>query len=329
MAETNTKGAFWGFDVRSRQLAGSWVTAAYVPPPIGIGNGWFAASLSTSNIERITYESDTVTANIRGKLGVHTYKTAATGNSDYGWFAGGLAIPGFGVTSRTQRIEYTADTGTASARGSLSMDRESLAATGNDNYGWFVAGNSPIDGFGSQSRVDRIDYTIDTSVASIRGVLSSRKEQLAATGNANYGWFGGGFPGPLSSVDRIDYAVDTNSPVTRGPLSSARRYLAATGNSSYGWFGGGVISLYTSIVDRIDYVADTTAAVVRGPLSITRGQIGATGNTNYGWFGGGTNGTNLSAVDRIDYAADTNTASARGPLSSAKSGLAATGGFPG
>jgi hypothetical protein len=52
----------------------------------------------------------------------------------------------------------------------------------------------------------------------------------------DYGYFGGGFPGPVSTVDRIDYSNDTATAVAKGPLSAARYRLAATGNSSYGYF---------------------------------------------------------------------------------------------
>ena len=43
----------------------------------------------------------------------------------------------------------------------------------------------------------------------------------------NFGYFGGGAPGP-SLVDRIDYANDTATAAVKGPLSLSRSYLAAT-----------------------------------------------------------------------------------------------------
>ena len=53
---------------------------------------------------------------------------------------------------------------------------------------------------------------------------------LAATGNASFGYFGGGHPAK-STVDRIDYSNDTATASPKGPLSVARYALAATGNS--------------------------------------------------------------------------------------------------
>jgi hypothetical protein len=158
---------------------------------------------------------------------------------------------------------------------------------------------------------------------------------LAATGNSNFGYFGGGNPSPLSTVDRIDYSNDTATAPTKGPLSSGRQQLAATSSRANalpttetiviepsgltnfatgavetfqtGYFGGGGPGPL-STVDRIDYSNDTATASPKGPLSLARFSLAATGNSNFGYFGGGAPGP-LSTVDRIDYSNDTATAS--------------------
>ena len=240
----------------------------------------------------------------------------------YGWFGGGSAGP----FSTVDRIDYAADTGTAAVRGPLSLERNYLAATGNESYGWFGGGRIPGVYL---STVDRIDYANDAATAGVRGPLSLARYGLAAIGNSSYGWFAGGHDGAaiISTVDRIDYAADTGTAAVRGPLSFERLSLAATGNESYGWFGGGRNVNYLSTVDRIDYANDAATAGVRGPLSLARGYFAATGNTNYGWFGGGLRDVigQVSTVERIDYAADTGTAAVRGPLSLKRNYLAATG----
>jgi hypothetical protein len=151
---------------------------------------------------------------------------------------------------------------------------------------------------------------------------------LAAAGNSDYGWFGGGNDsGYKSTVDRITYATDTATASARGPLSLARAYLTATGNSTNAWFGGGYAGGYSSTVQRITYATDTATASVRGPLSSARYLLAAAGNETDGWFGGGGiysgGSVNYSTVDRITYATDTATASVRGPLSTARKELAA------
>jgi hypothetical protein len=127
------------------------------------------------------------------------------------------------------------------------LARSQLAATGNSNFGYFGGGADRIGilpRFSAVSTVDRIDYANDTAATSVRGPLSSGKISIAATGNSNFGYFGGGLGSPaiVSTVDRIDYANDTATASVKGPLSLARYGLAATGNSNFGYFGGGVPS---------------------------------------------------------------------------------------
>ena len=77
-----------------------------------------------------------------------------------------------------------------------------------DTHGWFGGGNSP-----EVSTVDRIDFSNDTGTANTRGPLSLARFRLAATGNSNYGWFGGGRVASTSvaTVDRIDFSNDSPS----------------------------------------------------------------------------------------------------------------------
>ena len=184
--------------------------------------------------------------------------------------------------------------------------------------------------------VDRIDFSNDSATASPRGPLTLARGFLAATGNSNYGYFGGGYIQPgttptnvYSRVDRIDFSNDSAT-VSRGSLIVPRYSLAATGNSNYGYFGGGeqsIAPLIIATIDRIDFSNDLATALFKSPLSSARYGLAATGNSNYGWFGGGTTPgpTLVATVDRIDFSNDSATASIRKSLSDTKSqNLAAT-----
>jgi hypothetical protein len=185
------------------------------------------------------------------------------------------------LTTIVQR--YTAGTGTNSSTVYIPIANswESAGAVG--TYGWWGGGLAPAPA--KYSIVDRIDFSNDSQTASVRGPLTSVRYGLAAAGNANYGWFAGGQPGPVSTVDRIDYAND--SPTTaslRGPISSARSTTGAS-NANYAWWSGGS----TSQVDRTDFSNDSPAsASIRGPLSVVLSGHQAAVNANYAWLGGGT-----------------------------------------
>jgi len=311
------------------------ITLSPPPPPPENTAAWFGGGQYpyTSTVDRITFATDTATATTRGPLSLTRTELAAAGNFTDGWFGGGYNNnPGFTnplIFSTVDRITYATDTATASVRGPLSQVVYRQGAAGNSTNGWFGGGGAspgPVTSVPPLSTVLRITYATDTATASVRGPLSLARQVLAAVGNSDYGWFGGGMEvttAVVSTVDRITYATDTATASVRGPLSAAKYKLAAVGNSDYGWFGGGKQPT-VSTVQRITYATDTATASVRGPLSAGRYQFAAAGNTTDGWFGGGRGTTSL--VDRITYATDTATASVRGPLSAGRYLLAAAGG---
>ena len=329
----NIFGAFTLNEARGSRLTGDWLNKESVA-----NYGWFGGGITTvptpatvATVDRIDFSNDSVTATARGPLSLARYYSGATGNSNYGWFGGGLnpALTPSLLTT-VDRIDFSNDSSTASVRGPLSAGRYRLTATGNSNYGWFGGGLNPALTPSLLTTVDRIDFSNDSSTASVRGPLSAGRYRLTATGNSNYGWFGGGdVPGPdigVSTVDRIDFSNDSSTASPRGPLSRAKYGLAATGNSNYGWFSGGSPAI-VSTVDRIDFSNDSSTASVRGPLSAGRLDPAATGNSNYGWFGGGQLPAVTATVDRIDFSNDSISASPRGgTLSQTRTTLAATSG---
>ena len=367
MSTTNTHGWFGGGsnnpgnlstvdridfsnDTGTANIRGSLSVARYLLAATGNSNyGWFGGGNSqapvvrTSTVDRIDFSNDSSTASVRGPLSSVRYCVGATGNSNYGWFGGGLTgTPGTPL-STVDRINFSNDSGTTSPRGPLSLARGFMGATGNSNYGWFGGGTTfpgPL-----VSTVDRIDFSNDSSTASPRNPLNSpQRSSLTSTGNSNYGWWAGGFspssPTSIyySTVNRIDFSNDSQTANIRGPLSAARQDLSATGNSNYGWFGGALFPSPSSRVDRIDFSNDSVSASVRGPLSSSKYGSGATSGQakgpaiklqkagNYGWFGGGNPSIPSTAtVDRINFSNDLNTALVRGSLTQARGALSATG----
>jgi hypothetical protein len=310
--------------------------------------GWFGGGLTppvsiVGTVNRIDFSNDSPSASPRGSLSASRYGMAATSGvlnirrqkaGNFGWFGGGYAS---GSVATVDRINFSNDSSTASVRGSLTLARQFLSATGNSNYGWFGGGQIPGPVLNTAT-VERIDFSNDSVSASQRGTLSLEKTYTSATGNSNYGWFGGGLGGSFSplttvaTVDRINFSNDSTTVSTRGPFPLARSASAATGNSNYGWFGGGSTTAPVATVERINFSNDSVATLPRGTLTAARYALAATGNSNYGWFGGGKDPSLtpsffqfLSIVDRIDFSNDSPSALVRGPLSLQRYGLAATG----
>ena len=88
-------------------------------------HGRIAGGFGQSNVIRIVYANDTITAGIRGPLSIAKYgMNTGGGNSSYGW------IPGGSSGSNVDRIDYAADTTTATVRGTMTAS----------NYGGGVSG---------------------------------------------------------------------------------------------------------------------------------------------------------------------------------------------
>jgi hypothetical protein len=330
---------FFNDDITSSPR-GSLTDTKYYLAATGNSNfGWFGGGYKLSPqttfaaVDRIDFSNDLATASPRGGLGLAKFGPGATGNSNYGWFGGGVS------ESTVYRIDFSNDSSTGLLRGPLSISRWFASATGNSNYGWFGGGRTPS----ATSRVDRIDFSNDSAIASIRGSLSSSRYSVASTSGqakgspiriqktGSYGWFGGGYlfefipptttTSTYANIERINFSNDSVTSVIRGSLSiTVRRGVTAIGNFNYGWFGGGGLTSSTpnplySIVDRTDFSNDSPAAVTRGSLPYSARNISSVGNSNYGWFGGGSSTPSyVSTITRVDFSNDTPLTSTRGPL---------------
>ena len=284
-------------------------------------------------INRIDFSNDSATALNRGVFAINRIGQAPTGNSNYGYFSGGQPT----IISSVERLDYSNDTVTPSIRGPLSESISGAGGTGNSNFGYISAG-SGSNPSGKRATTNRIDYSNDTSVASIRGSSSTPRTNLQATSShsfggspnssfasdftfptvPNAGYFGGGInpastPDVFATIDKVDYANDTATASVRSALSSAKYMMSTVSNSNFGYFGGGTPNPASTLVDRIEYSSDTQNVTIRGPLSLARRGSGTSSNSDYGWFLGGQNGpTYYSTVDRIDFSSDSSTASVRG-----------------
>ena len=311
--------------------------------------GYFGGGVApgtASTVDRLDYSSDTSTAVTKGPLSTATRNISAASpranaipSTESIW----KDMTGKGHDATVEGATYSsAGGGSFTFNGSsnyVSSDDKANLQLGSGNFtlaAWIKPGSSagPAYGYmgggapGGKSGVDRIDYSNDTATAAAKGPLSEGRFHFGATGNASYGyWGGGGVPAPAdrSTVDRLDYSSDTTTAAAKGPLTLARNRLAATGNTSYGyWCGGGYPSAKTT-VDRVDYSSDTPTASPKGPLSSARYGVAATGNQSYGYVAGGRPNPAKTTVDRIDYSSDTGTTPAKGPLSVGTFYFSATG----
>jgi hypothetical protein len=196
------------------------------------GGGQISPGGVISAISRLIFATDTVATTNRGGLAQFTwYLSAVTDKTTYGWFGGGLT-PGLSpnLYSNITRLVYATDTALTTVRSNLSGNRYLEGSTSNSTYGWWGGGFvAPAPGAATKSSaVRRLTFASDTSTTG-RGPLVTARSNLAATGNDNYGYFGGGTSATatVSTVERIEYATDTATAVTKGPLSYTNEGLGA------------------------------------------------------------------------------------------------------
>jgi hypothetical protein len=96
-----------------------WVVSGYIYTP---------TFTILSTIDRISYASDTSTASNRS-ISSNRVASAASGDTDYGWWAGGLGASGVDISS-VIRVNYSNDTGVLNFRGPLIDRRYTHAAAG-------------------------------------------------------------------------------------------------------------------------------------------------------------------------------------------------------
>ena len=76
--------------------------------------------------------------------------------------------------------------------------------------------------------MDKVTYSSDTTAAVPGANLSVARYYLAATGNSNAGYFGGGGFPLTTLMDKVTYSTDTTAAVPGAALSAARYILAAS-----------------------------------------------------------------------------------------------------
>lgn len=291
----------------------------------GGGQTVHSPSTDTSDIERIDFSNDTTsdtTADISGEKSF----LAATGNKNFGYFAGGSS--GGDAVDRFDYSNDTTDTSTVSP--GLSVARNSLAATGNDNFGYFAGG---YNGSANVSTVDRIDYSSDTIVSSPADIpaLPQTQSSGAATGNASSGyWAGGDIAGDPNNDDvfKFDFSSETFSTISNAlpnsvpnlsAFSAVRNFISdpnplapvpvPTIVRTFAYWTSGRDQAGGNKVSRFNYsnntMIDSTGA--EGPIEFRTEGAAATGNALFAYIGGGFNANDdyISSIGRINYSNDT------------------------
>jgi hypothetical protein len=295
-------------------------------------------SSASTAIKGFDYSNDTASYATKGALfyTVDSYP-GATGNSSRGYICGRRSE----WNTNLNRYDYSNDTATATAAGNLVYRRNYPSAASPQEHGmtgltlfppafrvdWqhgYAVGGS--DRSVMLSNVDRVDYSNDLAVASVRGYLAAARGYGTSVSSRDFGYSAGGrgpaFPAITSDTQRISYASDTTTASPKGNLSEPWRGGQTSDNINYAYLLGGMgPGTNHTLTNRIDFSNDTAAAVPKGNMDVDRYSGSGCGNEDYGFVGAGlinSNANNSSSISRIDYSSDTTQLSPKGPLTSEK-----------
>ena len=305
MAETNITGPLWGYEQRSRRLAGLWPTSFYVAP-ISTQRAIFGYGQVSTNYYSLT--------NLVSNTGVVATDTAGVGTARFALAAAGYggdkAIFGYGATS-VYAVDGASMTNKVSNTGVVASDttgvgtiRRQLAAAG---YGTdkaiFGYGYGYIDQYTGSLYYSMTNKVSNTGVVAsdTTGVGTGRTSLAAAgygTDKAIFGYGNTGSTGGLVSITNLVSNTGVVATDTAG-VGTAREGSAAAGyGGDKAIFGYGYASArvsITSLVSNTGVVASDTAGV-----GTDRSALAAAGyGTDKAIFGYGFSGSSTAITNLV------------------------------
>ena len=269
----------------------------------GSNHGDPSSPVLISNIQRLDYASDTTDTVTRSYITASpSYNSFVEGasNTNFGYITG----RGSPKNSIVTRLDFANDTNNTVQKGFMASDAGTRVAAANADYGWFGSGSSStLSYLIMQKRVERVDFSNDTAIAQVRGDLSSPAYGTGASGNASFGYWGGGYD--TSVVRRVNYSNDTSTGLRKGSLSRGLQqayFLSAFGSQEE----GRQTSVKPPRKRFIDNAPEVPSPSVGPGFGYAMGGRGYPGNAD------------LSVTERIDFSNDTASPSPKGNLASAR-----------
>ena len=276
----------------------AWITGGY----------HFNPTTTISVVERFDFSSDSAALSPHAALIKERDNHNASGNLNYGYFAGGQYTD---YISSIDRIDYSNDTVSQIVTMSSPSRHSYSGSTGNSSGGYYAGGRTNPSTLDDTSLTRRIDYSNDTenpvikanliegNMSNVSG-LSAHENGLPETRNDGYEYRAFLF-NPITAVDG-QYGA-TNSPRTFDIGDFRETY-----NSGYIIGGSEPGSSHAANMERLDFTNDTARLQTRGNISDVRNFSHYAGNENFFYQMGGQDPgvtARSSNVYRVSYANDT------------------------
>lgn len=119
--------------------------------------------------------------------------------------------------------------------GESELELSNGAWSSDPQYGYYFGGRIAVSP-SAVSSIRRIDFSNDSPGFSSRGTIIIGRRYTNATGNEDYGWWGGGITDSAneSRFERLEFANDLSTSSVRGNLSVADYQSNGVTNKSTG-----------------------------------------------------------------------------------------------
>ena len=298
---------------------------SHAPAPYGyFGGGLTGSNVNINNIVGIAFATSNSFANPYSLTSNRAYAAGCSGDSNYGYIAGG--DDGSSSLNTVEKFNYSDGVVSSISPEILSSAKYGLASVSEGfSKGYFSGGiDDPI----FYSSTDKINYSDDTLNSVTTADLTNTRANLAGLdGNNVQGYYAGGRSVGvigLSNVDKIIFSTDTTSSSTSAVLNIARfGLMGCSGNFFVGYVTGGNFG-NTKQTERIVFASETRSVVGTGNLYYGRADgASITQGLSRGYFAGGTlsNGSKTTITEIFDFTTEISQPFAGANISPARSAI--------
>ena len=213
------------------------------------------STYSVSVIQKFVYSTDVGENNPTRYNPTKQQHQSAGSNATDGYFFSGIKQPGNNYDF-TQIYKLTYATDAVSTLPTHMLASAYYNAATNSRTSSYLCGQK----LNEQALKLNFSTETNTLLPGVFPLAYTRRQRLAACGNSDVGYWGGGMAIPSSnaesSINKITFSTDTGE-ASPSKLSQARYYLSAVSNTEDGYWLGG-FPQHSARVDKTSFTTETT-----------------------------------------------------------------------
>lgn len=274
-----------------------------------------------TDVDRIMFPFDNITATASGDLKTATYLASGFNSRTRGIITGGY--DNSDTQCKTiQAFTFPFNDNISVDIGDLSEIKSHTCGFNSSTYGYIIGGkDSSLDAL---NIIEKFNLSFDEGNSETAGYIIEDETFSSGCNSSNYGFVMGGTES--KSIERIDFALDDSISEGRGSLSVVKYEGASFNSSTHGYFcGGNDDTSYVDDIERITFDFDSGDATIVGTINDNRSGSGCNSTEKGFVIGGSNSGGNISTIEELDFSTDTSTTNMGNITSAREYGVAIDG----